>query len=1394
MDVFDLQAKLGLDDSEYTKGLNDAEGKASSFGSNAISKIGGGLKTAAKIGVAAVGTAATAIGGLTAAAVNGYAEFEQLEGGVKKLYGNMGMSLEEYAKQTGQTTKAAKKEWENLEEAQNLVLKDAQNAYKDAGMSANDYLQTATSFSAALIKGLNGDTKKAAEMTKVAMVAMSDNVNTFGTDAESVQSAFQGFAKQNYTMLDNLKLGYGGTATGMVELIKDSGVLGDAADELTAKNLNQKVSFDQIVQAIQAVQEQQNIAGTTSREATSTIEGSLTMVKSAWQNLVDGFANPDADISQLVQNVMESLIGSTDEAGNHINGFVDNVLPAIQQALAGIGTALTEGFPQLLETVGTLITEAAPGLLDAAITLVGQIVAALPDALNAIIELIPTVFESIITALSDLGPQLAETLPTMFESLMNGITEFIPQMAEVATALIQSLIDGFSGDYSGIIDSATETINEYINALLENLPALLEVGVNLLNSIVDGIIENLPTILESAEEIVTSLLNGIVDVLPELLEAGVEIITNLVDGISENLPTIIDTALEIIQNLVEGLLENLPEIINAGIDILTGLIDGLGQAIPDLIAKIPEIISAIWDTITNIDWFTLGSNILTALIDGLVSLGASLGSALLNIFSTARETIKNVDWLAVGKNVISAIVNGIAGAIVLVVTGIGKVITAIRDNLMESKFVQTGANIIAGIVQGIANNVQKVKDKIIEMAKGALDAVKSFLGIHSPSKKFEKEVGKNIADGTAQGIDKNKKKAKKSAEDMAKETLQAAQKVLEKRKIYHDVSVKDEEKYWQKLRKKVKKGTEAYQTIVQNYYAARLTNQENNVEKVVKNATKAVNKIAKIAKNNYDGLLSASKKWLDNYKNYHDVSLQYETKYWNQLRKKFKKGTQERIDADKQYYALLLEQQTTSVNNIVTNATKAAQSIAKATKNIYEDLSGAAKNWLSNYQVYHTTSLKYEMEYWDEIRKQYKEGTQERIDADKQYYDTRSQFIALKKSTQEDAKELTEAYAQEYLEIETARDKKIKKLNEDMMLDIADVNEKLADKLSDINDNLTDNIAKVNEKLQNDINGLTETYNNAIESRVNTIMGMTGLFDRVSYDRTYSKEYLMEALNEQVGALEEWDKQLDALQSKLGRDNPLLKSLEEMGVSSLYTLQEVNSMSDEELREYSKLYEKKTSVARDRAIDENASLLDDTNRQIENLRRQADADIQEYQRVAEVNRQTFLMEAQAERQTIQDEYDASLAELLSETEAQLKTLTDKYTEDLKKLAESVKTEGSDIGKSLCDGISEGIKNNQSIISAAARSAVESAMAEAKAAMNTATDTSLTEGAKSDIPIATKLESLKATAQNVATATGINIPNSIIQNLTVNAPKALDPSEIARQTKLANQQMVLALKV
>lgn len=203
MNVFELMASLKLDSSDYDKGLDKAEGK----GKGLVSKLGSGLKTAAKVTSATIGAASVAVGVLAKKSVDAYGEQEQLVGGVQKLYGNMGMSLKEYAKSQGKSTQEVKGEWKKLEKAQTTVLNNAKRAYKTAGMDANTYMETATQFSASLISSLNGNTQAAAKQTDVAMRAMSDNVNTFGSNMEDVSNAFKGFSKQNYTMLDNLKLG-----------------------------------------------------------------------------------------------------------------------------------------------------------------------------------------------------------------------------------------------------------------------------------------------------------------------------------------------------------------------------------------------------------------------------------------------------------------------------------------------------------------------------------------------------------------------------------------------------------------------------------------------------------------------------------------------------------------------------------------------------------------------------------------------------------------------------------------------------------------------------------------------------------------------------------------------------------------------------------------------------------------------------------------------------------------------------------------------------------------------------------------------------------------------------------------------------------------------------------
>ena len=276
--------------------------------------------------------------------IEAYANYEQLVGGVETLFGAGGKSLEEYAKSVGKTTKEAEKDYNNLMKAQSAVMDNADKAYKTAGMSANTYMETVTSFSASLLQGLGGDTQKAAKVADKAIIDMSDNANKMGTDMTLIQNAYQGFAKQNYTMLDNLKLGYGGTKSEMARLVKDSGVLGKAGEDLTAKNLDQKVSFDQIIEAIHKTQKEMGITGTTSKEASTTIEGSVNSMKAAWENLLVGLADEDQDVDELWNNFVKS-------AETAAKNLFPRIKTLVERATSFIGEKLREAFPEFMETV-----------------------------------------------------------------------------------------------------------------------------------------------------------------------------------------------------------------------------------------------------------------------------------------------------------------------------------------------------------------------------------------------------------------------------------------------------------------------------------------------------------------------------------------------------------------------------------------------------------------------------------------------------------------------------------------------------------------------------------------------------------------------------------------------------------------------------------------------------------------------------------------------------------------------------------------------------------------------------------------------------------------------------------------------------------------------------------
>lgn len=568
--VFDLTAMLRLDKSNYDRGLNDADAKAKGFGS----KLKGSLGTAAKASMAAVGAASAAVGVFVKKAVDSYAQYQQMEGGVKKLYGNMGMSLQDYAASVGKTVGQARSEYNRLDKAQNMVLKNAQNAYKTAGMSANQYMEMSTQFSAALITSLGGDTVKAAQQTDVAMKAISDNFNTFGGDIGNIQNAFQGFAKQNYTMLDNLKLGYGGTKTEMERLIADANAYAAANGQAANLSIN---SFSDIVTAIDLIQQKQHIAGTTAREASTTIEGSLMQTKAAWENLVTGFADPKADIGQLVQNVVTSA-----------SNALKNLLPAITQAFTGIGQALQTVLPQALAGLPNMLNNVLMPLLQTGggvvMSLVQSIATNAPQLATAATTMISTLTQSIASALPQLIPVAVQGILTFVQSWISNA----PKMVSAALALIQGLVTGIINALPMLISAIPKLITTIVTNILYGLPKIAVVGLKLVLQLAKAIISSIPRLIVSVVRLAIAIPKGILKALPKMLSAGISLIKHLWSGLKGQLTGLPSKVGDWIKKIPEKIKEAVSDFLDAGLNLIQGLWDGIKQKFADVSSWVAE--------------------------------------------------------------------------------------------------------------------------------------------------------------------------------------------------------------------------------------------------------------------------------------------------------------------------------------------------------------------------------------------------------------------------------------------------------------------------------------------------------------------------------------------------------------------------------------------------------------------------------------------------------------------------------------------------------------------------------------------------------------------------------------------------------------------------------------
>lgn len=437
-------------------------GKIANKGAATIGKI---TKAGATATVAAIGTATTAATALVKKSVENYAQYEQLVGGVETLFGAGGQSLEEYAASVGKSTDEVEDKYNSLMSAQTTVMSDAANAYKTAGMSANDYMDTVTSFSASLVASLEGDTEKAADYSNRAITDMADNANKMGTNIQDIQHAYQGFAKQNYTMLDNLKLGYGGTKEEMQRLIADASEMTDVQEKLGLTVDSSSLSFGNIVNAISVMQENMGIAGTTAKEAATTIEGSVNMMKASWENLVTGMADDNADFDTLMQQFVDSTVTAA-----------DNLLPRIQIAIEGIGKLIEQLLPVIMDKVPQIIADTLPGLISAGISMVS----------------------ALAQGIMDYAPQLISYAAELLVQFVQGLVTALPQIIEFAGELVQTLVTSFTEAAPQLMEAGSQLIEFLGTAIYEYIPQMLQYGAGLIENLISGFVEGIPEYLPQA--------------------------------------------------------------------------------------------------------------------------------------------------------------------------------------------------------------------------------------------------------------------------------------------------------------------------------------------------------------------------------------------------------------------------------------------------------------------------------------------------------------------------------------------------------------------------------------------------------------------------------------------------------------------------------------------------------------------------------------------------------------------------------------------------------------------------------------------------------------------------------------------------------------------------------
>lgn len=691
----------------------DGGAKKSSGILTGLGTVAKGVATAALAGFTALTGAVTAIGG---AALSAYADYEQLVGGVDTLFGSASQTLQGYAAE----------------------------AYKTCGMSANQYMTQATSFAASLVSSCSGDVAKAADYANMAMGDMSDNVNKMGSDMTDVQNAYQGFAKQNYTMLDNLKLGYGGTQAEMERLIADANKL----RQEQGKNADLTIdSYADVVEAIHTVQENMGITGTTAKEAATTISGSIGMAKAAWENFITGLGRDDVDFSQLTQQLLESIGAVATNVAPRVAQIGKGIVEAFPVVLSGLGPVLG---PVLSEALATAWNIAVGALAELGIQLPTVDASQITGAFQAIADAAASVVGTCKSAFGKLGEQIQGIWDTIVSTIGGAVTTIISAVSPFVTYFASQMLPAIASFASGAVGAFSA-----VRPVIEQLGStLLNVGQAIL------------PVLHNAFAMIVPIISQVIGVAMQLFAA----VSPLVSQVGAALISVIQTVLSVVGSIVSvvitvasqviSVVVNAASVVASAIGRVMSVVSGLVTAVTTFIGSIVSVVGGGIATV--VAAVSGGVNAVVAFVGSLVSSALSLVSGLVSSIAGYFSTM--VSTMANAAQQVYAAVTGAFSALVGAVSGhIGSLmntISSIPGQVMGffagagSWLVGSGRALINGFTQGIQNAIGGA----LSAVSGAVSQIRSFFPF-SPAKRgpfsghgYTTYSGKALMEGWAEGI------------------------------------------------------------------------------------------------------------------------------------------------------------------------------------------------------------------------------------------------------------------------------------------------------------------------------------------------------------------------------------------------------------------------------------------------------------------------------------------------------------------------------------------------------------------------------------------------------------------------------------------------------------------